>query len=295
MDPAPQSLRLVYILGTNFCGSTLLSLVLGSHPKVESLGQMFELPTYQQENSPCQCGEPFRTCPFWSRVLLRTGRVDSEGRLLTPLPSEVRYGGLFFRLTKMVRSAAPRDVKAYREFNQSLLAAIHEMTGRRVFVDSSKMPSRLSWLIRSEAVSAGDLRVIHLIRDGRGVVSGYKRRGRSVIRGTLAWWRRHRSISRLVERHVGDRLLRLHYEDLARNPEATAREVCQFIGVDFDPAMLEFRSRAQHQLGGNPIRFETSQDIRLDERWRRELTPWEKALFNRIAGRMQRRLGYSTE
>jgi len=292
VDTAPQSLKLVYVLGTNFCGSTLLSLIMGSHPKVESLGQMFELPMYQKENSPCQCGEVFRTCPFWGRVLLRTGYVDAEGHSVAPMPSEVRYGDWLFRLTKMVRSAAPPDVKAYREFNQSLLAAIHEMTGRRVFMDSSKMPCRLEWLLRSEAVSVGDLRVIHLIRDGRGVVSGYKRRGQSVIRGTLAWWRRHREIGRFARRFAGGPILRLHYEDLARNPEATAREVCQFVGIGFDPAMLAFRSRVQHQLGGNPIRFETSQDIRLDERWRRELTSRDLRVFRLLAGRTQEALGY---
>lgn len=41
------------------------------------------------------------------------------------------------------------------------------------------------------------------------------------------------------ERRVGARLQRVRYEDLITRPEAVCRDLCGFLGVEFDPAMLE--------------------------------------------------------
>ena len=74
---APE-IKLIFIAGTNYSGTTLLSSILGCHPEVESLGQVFEIEDYHRRGRKCMCGEEVPGCPFWSEVLpFRAGRSRS--------------------------------------------------------------------------------------------------------------------------------------------------------------------------------------------------------------------------
>jgi len=241
----------------------------------------------------CTCGKGAVSCPFWSDVLQRTGFWEAGSPTPCSFPTEVSSGGRWLKRLGLLRRTQPKDIDAYRRFAQALLEAASEVTGRRVFVDASKIPHRLDWLVRSGAADAWDLRVIHVIRNGLGVASGYKRRGRSVLRGALSWRLRHARIKRLISSLApAQNFMQLHYEELCSDPAGTTQRICEFIDVPFDPDMLNFRSRIQHQLGGNKMRFSSDKDIRLDERWKTEITSWDKIVFRAIAGRVQRRLGY---
>ncbi len=69
----------------------------------------------------------------------------------------------------------------------------------------------------------------------------------------------------------------------------------RFLCVPFSAQMLELRKQESHNIGGNPMRFRTGeQTIRLDERWREQLSADDLAIFDRRAGTWNRRLGYST-
>ena len=105
----------------------------------------------------------------------------------------------------------------------------------------------------------------------------------------------------------------LRYEDLALQPERIAKELCDFIGVDFEPAMLKFWQH-QHHVGRCNIatrsmirRYrgesagsskelltvnerhgnhydELGLSIKLDLRWQEELSEEQQKTFDRIAG-----------
>jgi len=46
-----------------------------------------------------------------------------------------------------------------------------------------------------------------------------------------------RALNRAYEVHGG---LKLRYEDLTREPEPTTRKICEFLGVPWDPAMIDY-------------------------------------------------------
>jgi hypothetical protein len=57
--------------------------------------------------------------------------------------------------------------------------------------------------------------------------------------------------------------------------------------------MLRFREAEHHILNGNDMRLGTGNEVRLDERWRTQLTSRDLAIFKSLGGeRMNRRLGY---
>ena len=59
--------QVVFIMGTGHCGSTLLELILGSHPQIMALGEVSQLKLHFRTPSTediCRiCQEP---CPYWS-------------------------------------------------------------------------------------------------------------------------------------------------------------------------------------------------------------------------------------
>ena len=84
----------------------------------------------------------------------------------------------------------------------------------------------------------------------------------------------------------------LQYEQLCKQPEATMRELSgEFLGLDPDRVVLDFRAKTQHILG-NEMRLKSGSDIRLDERWRTTLTKEDLAVFEEVAGDINRKYGY---
>ena len=152
---------------------------------------------------------------------------------------------------------------------------------------------------------------IHIIRDGRDVAASLRglpfAPGDGSIEASAAAWRD--GIARA--RRSGAALphyLEVRYERLVTEPEATLREVCEFIELEFDPAMLNAHERAAARMremavvdaaaredGGLPdslaqvVRPPDPNRIGL---WRDALGGAEVARFGSVAGGTLRALGY---
>lgn len=86
------------------------------------------------------------------------------------------------------------------------------------------------------------------------------------------------------------------YEDLIENPEAVLRDVCAFIGVEFEAGMLDFYAEEQTQKEANMTAYwkNLSRPVMSDNKAKflTELTAGEIALFESVAGDVLRLLGY---
>ena len=85
----------------------------------------------------------------------------------------------------------------------------------------------------------------------------------------------------------------VRYEDLCRDPAAVLGGILRPFGVPVRTTELLGLPPERHDLGGSP-RFKGggSGAIELDERWRTEMPKGDLATFEKIAGAMNRRLGY---
>jgi hypothetical protein len=138
------------------------------------------------------------------------------------------------------------------------------------------------------------VRIIHLTRDGRGVVASRKKY-MQVSHAAERWAHYHRLSSRLLERWVPEEhRRRLSYEEFVTRPEASLRSISDWLGVDYADEYLVFDNRNKsHAAGGNPARFELGGGIRgVDERWRESLSDDELSTFERLAGAQNRAFGY---
>jgi Sulfotransferase family len=330
-SPSPSSVRprLAYLLAASHSGSTLLAMLLGAHPDACTAGELKATSLGDPDAYRCSCRAPIRQCEFWQDVTQQMHRrgvaafditqagtsifeVDSgyARRLLAPL-----HRGIFL---ETVRDAALRFSGPWRQHlgatgrrNHALVGSLLAATGASIVVDSSKVALRLKYLLR---VPDLDIKVVRCLRDGRAVSLTYMddwgfadstdpalRGGgsgvkRPTVRENMAdaaneWKRSNEAADCLLARLPRSQWTEVRYEELCANPRATLERLSAFLGLDPARLNLDFRSRPQHVIG-NGMRFDTTSEICLDERWKTHLNAADLATFDRVAGDLNRRYGY---
>ena len=64
-----MGLKVIYVVGSSFSGSTVLAALLGQHPEVISAGELGNWTRRKKvQHIPCSCGLPWQDCPFWKDV-----------------------------------------------------------------------------------------------------------------------------------------------------------------------------------------------------------------------------------
>lgn len=308
--------RLVFVCGAGHTGSTLLDLLLGSHRAAVSLGEITQLPKNLALGTACSCGMPVGRCDFWAPLIAALAETE-EFRGMSDDPY-VLYLGLFEAgtvidpnhqtlLRRLYRKAVYAgayarwrwDVRALAAFTRPLargarnkwrLFTLVAGKSKTIVVDSSKHYLEAAALY---VAAPQRTKVILLMRDGRAVFHSGLKRGKSRRLALDAWRRTYLHALPILERIVpaGD-LLEVRYEALVTEPARELQRICRFVGVTFDVAMLDFRSRPHHVLSGNDMRLGQSAAIRIDESWKHALSREELDYFEARGGALNRRLGY---
>ena len=276
------SLKVLYIAGDGRSGSTLLDRLIGAYPGVFSCGELGNL--LQSMNSAdeyCACSERARECLFWHGVMLEwsaavPGFSQDEYRMLQQRYERLRslfrpFNDLSFRGRRFAR---------YAEYTLALFKAIADLSRAGVIVDSSKSPARALALSR---VPGLDLRMLHLVRDVRGVAyslripyrehpkegpfANVKRR--SNLRFVCTWALVNYFCER-VRTKLAHPILFIRYEDYTADPDMLLTGVANLLGVpriDYEAGAGHLLEQG-HQIAGNVIRMGPVQKIAPDENWR---------------------------
>jgi len=295
---------LTYIASNSFSGSTLLTLLLGGHPSIATVGELkwgkLDLQTYR-----CSCGDLLRECDYWRRlqVLLAERAIpfdlqnprtqfECDGLLTSRCSRMLPRGPLFEFGRDAILGLIPgarQQWARFRQVNREVIRAMLDLDKAAQFVDASKDSLRLRYLIDS-----GDylIRIIHLVRDGRAVTySTIKNEGAFAGHAANEWVETQRQITRLAKRIPSEHYLFFRYEDLCRNPEDSLSQLCDFMKLDRVNLLEAYTQVKQHVLG-NRMRLEAPGQIKLDEKWRTMLKPEQLAAFESIGGQLNRSFGY---
>lgn len=320
--------QIVHIIGSGHSGSTLLDMILGGHSLISSLGEASFLHYNVREHKKldvCTCGRHVLECPFWSSVEeaaeqqlhtsvrpalasleLADSRLfamrDADGRFRKRRPGEhnpfrspvneavlITGSRWLRRLAALIVPGVARHRKIARD-TICLYELVRAARGTPVILDSTKNPGTFKGIFVEADLP---MKFILLVRDGRAVCwSRMRRENVTMEQAAKAWTEEHRK--RAIAQHgiPQNSMLAVRYEDLAREPVDSVTHICDFLGVAFEPGMLDFR-QDRHNLGGNPMRFRDEEgEIKLDEKWRTALSKDDLDTFGKIAGQLNRRFGY---
>jgi hypothetical protein len=108
---------------------------------------------------------------------------------------------------------------------------------------------------------------------------------------TLSWLSTVLALRRASARWPG-RFLSVRYEDLVADPEGRVREVCSFLGLDFEPEMLKIPAHVTDEWVADAS-DQSGEIVQASVgRWRRVLAPAEVALCEAVTAKEMARLGY---
>lgn len=302
-DKSNNGPMLVYIASDVRSGSTLLDLMLGSHPMIESVGEIQFLTDHFNKTGTgyswdwkCTCGKSFKCCFYWTEV---EELVKQEtGKSICLLETWVKRQGqcFFFSLfsSRMIRFFGNKLLALKHRITAAsncwkIVDALKLTTGKNIIVDSSKTAEQFRFLYFWRPSS---MRMIYLVRDGRGVVfSKISRVGDSARKASKNWVLENLKIIIMKTILPKNQSIFIKYEDFCSDPQREMMRIYSFLQIPFIESRLSKSDR--HNVCGSPHRFDSeSTAIKLDERWKTELNTKDKKKFSLIGGWLNFLFGY---
>jgi hypothetical protein len=274
----------LFLGGAAKSGTTLLLSLLDGHPRLAVLPEethFFDKRTkFSALTSSSDKVRWFLESPHCDLRFLAHGRVErtrpTNGSPNTRDYTHLDYTG-FVRLTQ--------NIAKQPWLNDSLIFS--EVVRSYAVISGCDWPNCIRWIEKTpgnEAYSDDlfrlfpEAKLLQLVRDPRAVFASRKKHLISrygcyakAHRLVREWNRSSRQISKLQKRT--DSYLLVRYEDLVQDTGRTLERVCQFIGVELLPVMLE-PTRAGKQWGGNSAYDKTFGGISAEpvNQWKNQLT-----------------------
>lgn len=226
--------KLIYVTACGRSGTTILGYLLGNARHVLDLGEINEWLRFA--GRPNGFGPGTENYVFWEGVMSRYSELGGSQDFdrLCRMQRRVDYHyAMLAQCATGYRFRSDESVE-FRIFLKTLYQAIFDIGDARVFVDSSKYPSRL-WHL-SRILPKEDLMVIHLRRRSDAVVramqTGDQGKARSKITATAYYYGVEFLIRQIVKTIPPDNVVNLEYEHMMRQPEACLREIGHKFGMD---------------------------------------------------------------
>lgn len=268
-----------FIVGSSRSGSTLLRLMLASHSRIAIPSETrYLIPLL--EAFPCE--RPLRENEMSAAVSMMTSHHTWPDMGLDA--AEFRN-----------RAAHSREVRL-RDLVEMVYRRHMEIEGKSRWGD--KTPAYIE-IVPALATMFDDAKFIHLIRDGRDVAKSFQRQGwhGPWMHGYAREWLRAVELDmQLSETRLNERILRVRYEDLVLQPEATLRRICAFIDERFEDRMLLWRGGVDKGIPDREKRIHSSLGRDIDpsdvSRWKREMTAREVFVAEALIGTQLSHFGY---
>lgn len=265
----------IYVGGTGRSGKTLMRWLLSSHSRLAVS----------------------RRADTWPRFYARYGDLAHPANLERCLGAMLARPQVAALVTDPERIRS--DFALGRPTYGRLFAIVHQQyaasRGKPRWGDQCALIERFA-----EPVLAAhpDARILHLIRDPRdrheaAAARGTSFRPASAARSAASWLRS----ARLARRHAArwpDNYRVVRYETLVTRPDDAMREVCAFLGEDYEPVMLRLDTVRRYDQerpddGGSPI------SRTYVGRYRGRISPADLLLIQVVAGRAMDDFGYAPD
>lgn len=276
----------IIMIGPERSGTTLLMAMVGCHPRIAVPEVVWYYPRFRQylftygdltqaNNLRTLCEEMVfgLKTPFWGMKVNPRAIVDE---ILSDL-KEQSFAGIYCAMFERFAKETGNKPRWGEKTPYNLF-----------FVEQIKQ-------------DFPNAQFIYITRDGRDTSADYLQSGfgpTNIFCAAETWklcqnavepWRKSLSDSQWMD---------VRYEELVKNPEAILRQVCEFLGEEYSPSMLDFHKTDLAQARGatrdhKPLGGPTSdQYIGI---YKELLSVAEQRIFAAVAGKELRKAGYESD
>jgi len=268
--------RPIFIGGVERSGTSLLYALLASHPNIAMTRRTNLWPFFYQRFGDLNKRENLDRCLFMMKQYRRL-------RIMNPD---------YERIEQQLRQSSVDYTKLFT----LIWDQYAEKIGKPRWGDKSLNTERYADVIFK---AYPDARILHIVRDPRDRYASALKRWK-VIRGGVGsgagMWLDSVRFGHRNMRKYPDRYRFVRYESLAAQPEKMMREICDFIGETYDPAMLSMRGAEAFRDDGGNSSFEQHEpgsiSTRSVGRYPKYLTPRWIAFIQAAVGREMKALDY---
>jgi len=247
-----------FLVGYPGSGANVLAAMIDAHPKVAVTGGS-DFAVALARRSAGYLGDPFDVVAFVRDVTAHRGfsswGIDARS------------------LNEAVATAHP---SGYADAVRSVYAVYARGRGKVRCADRTD-----AYLGELPALAAlfPEARFVHVVRDGRDVAlaqyGGTRRR--PSVEAVAVQWLHQAAACVAAGRDLGEsRYLEVRYERLVASPAHALRSICDFLKIDFDPAMVRVAMPGMTTVGA----------------WQRDMSERDRVRFEMIAGDLLDLLGY---
>lgn len=298
-----QKIKVIYLAGSGRSGSTILNIILGNHPQIFGGGELQNMCTVYNTTKICSCQAHMVNCKFWSAVMNDWISKVKDDDIHSALKKWSNFEGVFsLKAWLRIYFGIGIRSKQYREYLDStskFYQTILQHSKKEIVVDISKNPLRALALERNPDI---DLRMVHLVRDGRAVAWSLKKnakqqkRNRPIWRAAMFWVVINR-MTNIVRAKVEHTTV-IKYEDFVKNPGNILNQIGLMSDVDFSCIIDKITENddfeIKHVMAGNAIRkastvkFQTTNS----DSWKQKLKTSSIKLFRIMAFNSLRKHNY---
>lgn len=290
--------RMLFVTGASRSGTTLLSFVLRNHAAVHGLR---ELQFFGE------CWDPSDRLRRYSRA----EAVEMAARLL----ARQQFGIMTARVEATQLGEAEALVAALGEealdparLYAATLHWLSQSAGKSIPCEQT--PRYVFYAERLLELYPG-ARIVHMVRDPRAVMASqkmrWKRRALAARESAIpryesfrVWMNYHpytvaqlwcRATAAALALAEHPRVTLLRFEDLVTDPEATVRQLCERLELDYHDALLDVpQINSSHRSSRDGARRGLHPDA--VDTWRESLDAAEQRIAERRCGELMQRFGY---
>lgn len=275
--------QLIFIVGCDRSGTTLLRLMLNQSPVLHIPRETAFLPKLRKQQE--LYGDFTQPYQRWFFIRdLQTYKATSKS-----------FSFPVFELTleeaeAALAATAPTD---YPGATASLFQASANKKGKNLWGDKTpRYVLEIPWL--AEAFPSA--KFIHIIRDGRDVGASIIKAGweNSFLKAAYYWQTRVKFGIEAGSTLGTNRYYEIRYEKLVLDPEKTIKDLCSWLKLEYTPMMLKYYENASDYVinwQGNTLVNKPPNPSRVSA-WKTHLSQHQIADFESVAGELLQELGY---
>jgi hypothetical protein len=260
----------VFIVGVNGSGTTMLSDALGRHP------DLYMLPTES------------RVLPYFAqRYPDAVLAAPAQRRTLADALGSSRAFWISNGRIPLVLTDAELNGPDFAGVVGALYLHLARQQGKTHWGDKSPMYLQHMEMLAQRFPAA---RFVHIYRDARDAAQSFHRRWRQEPLRNVFRWKQAIRFGRAQGARLGSgRYMELSYEAITEDAETWLRRVCDFLGLEFHPTMLEAGTR---MMDAGSQQAAQGRIVRNSGRWKDYFTAAQIQAQERIAGGLLDELGY---